>query len=37
LILVMRDGSIVEQGKHEELLSKNGYYASLYNSQFVRA
>jgi ATP-binding cassette, subfamily B, multidrug efflux pump len=37
LILVMHDGSIVEQGKHEELLSKNGYYASLYNSQFVRA
>jgi ATP-binding cassette subfamily B multidrug efflux pump len=37
LILVMRDGSIVEQGKHEELLSNNGYYASLYNSQFVRA
>ncbi|MFL5741955.1 MAG: ABC transporter ATP-binding protein [Flavisolibacter sp.] len=37
LILVMRDGSIVEQGKHEQLLSQNGYYASLYNSQFVRA
>lgn len=34
LILVMRDGSIVEQGKHEELLDKNGFYASLYNSQF---
>lgn len=35
LILVMRDGNIVEQGTHEELLSKNGFYASLYNSQFV--
>lgn len=37
LILVMRDGSIVEQGRHEQLLSENGYYASLYNSQFERA
>jgi ATP-binding cassette subfamily B multidrug efflux pump len=35
LILVMRDGNIVEQGKHKELLAKNGFYASLYNSQFV--
>ena len=35
LILVMRDGNIVEQGKHEELLKKNGFYASLYNSQFT--
>lgn len=35
LILVMRDGNIVEQGKHEELLKENGFYASLYNSQFV--
>jgi ATP-binding cassette subfamily B protein len=34
LILVMRDGNIVEQGKHTELLKQNGYYASLYNSQF---
>jgi ATP-binding cassette subfamily B protein len=34
LILVMDEGSIVEQGKHEELLSKNGFYAELYNSQF---
>ncbi len=33
-ILVMRDGDIVEQGNHEELLSKNGFYASLYQSQF---
>ena len=34
LILVMRDGRIVEQGRHVELLSKNGVYAALYNSQF---
>lgn len=34
LILVMKDGGIVEQGTHEELLSKNGFYAELYNSQF---
>ena len=33
-ILVMRDGDIVEQGKHEKLLAKNGFYAELYNSQF---
>jgi ATP-binding cassette subfamily B protein len=37
LIFVMKDGSIVEQGRHEQLLSQNGYYASLYNSQFARA
>jgi len=36
LILVMNDGSIVEQGTHKQLLSQNGFYASLYNSQFVR-
>lgn len=35
LILVMRDGNIVEQGNHEELLKKNGFYAELYNSQFA--
>jgi ATP-binding cassette, subfamily B, multidrug efflux pump len=35
VILVMKDGDIVEQGKHEELLAANGYYASLYRSQFV--
>ena len=35
LILVMRDGNIVEQGKHEELLKQQGFYASLYNSQFT--
>ena len=34
LILVMRDGDIVEQGKHEELLAQGGFYAELYNSQF---
>ena len=34
LILVMKDGDIIEQGNHEELLKKNGFYASLYNSQF---
>ena len=33
-ILVMDDGNIVEQGKHEELLALNGYYSELYNSQF---
>ena len=36
LILVMRDGDIVEQGSHEELLKKNGFYAELYNSQFEK-
>ncbi len=35
LILVMRDGRIVEQGKHEELLEKRGFYAQLYQSQFA--
>ena len=35
VILVMRDGHIVEQGNHEELLKKNGFYAKLYNSQFA--
>ena len=34
LILVMNHGDIVEQGNHEELLKKNGFYAKLYNSQF---
>ena len=34
LILVMKDGDIIEQGKHEELLERNGFYAELYNSQF---
>ena len=36
LILVMQEGNIVEQGNHEELLSKNGFYAELYNSQFEK-
>ena len=35
VILVMREGKIVEQGRHEELLEKNGFYAGLYNSQFA--
>ena len=34
VILVMKDGDIIETGNHEELLAKNGFYASLYNSQF---
>lgn len=37
LILVMKDGNIIEQGKHDELLAKDGFYASLYNSQFAKA
>lgn len=36
LILVMNDGNIVEQGNHETLLAKNGFYAKLYNSQFAK-
>ena len=35
VILVMKDGKIIEQGKHEELLAKKGFYANLYESQFV--
>lgn len=35
LILVMKDGNIIEQGKHDELLKKEGFYANLYNSQFA--
>ena len=35
LILVMDHGDIIEQGTHEELLAKNGFYAGMYNSQFV--
>lgn len=34
LILVMRDGKIVEQGRHDELLARGGFYQRLYNSQF---
>ena len=33
-IMVLKDGDIVEQGRHEELLAKGGFYADLYNSQF---
>lgn len=36
LILVMKDGNIVEQGKHNELIKKNGFYADIYNSQFQK-
>jgi len=35
LILVMKEGDIIEQGSHEELLDKKGFYYELYNSQFV--
>lgn len=35
LILVMKDGNIIEQGNHQELMSQNGFYAALYNSQFT--
>ena len=37
MILVMKDGDIVEQGSHRELIAKNGFYAQLYNSQFEQA
>lgn len=37
LILVMKDGDVIESGKHEELLKKGGFYAELYNSQFEQA
>ncbi|NFG61704.1 ABC transporter ATP-binding protein [Clostridium sp. CMCC3677] len=37
LILVMKDGDIIEQGNHENLLTNNGFYANLYNSQFEKA
>ena len=37
IILVMRDGDIVEQGNHQELMAQNGFYAQLYNSQFEQA
>ena len=35
IILVMKDGNIIEQGNHNELLLKGGFYAELYNSQFT--
>lgn len=37
IILVMKDGDIIEQGSHDELIAKNGFYAELYNSQFEKA
>ena len=37
VILVMKDGHIIEQGNHEELLAEGGFYAKLYNSQFAIA
>lgn len=37
VILVMKDGHIIEQGNHRELLEKKGFYAELYNSQFAIA
>ena len=37
LILVLKDGDVIESGNHEELMEKNGFYASLYNSQFDKA
>ncbi len=37
VILVMKDGNIIEQGSHEELLKQNGFYSTLYNSQFAKS
>ena len=37
LILVMKDGDIIESGTHETLMQRNGFYAALYNSQFEQA
>ena len=37
IILVMKDGQILEQGNHKNLLAKNGFYATLYNSQFIQS
>jgi ATP-binding cassette subfamily B protein len=36
VILVMKDGKIIEQGNHEELMRRNGFYTNLYNSQFAK-
>ena len=36
VILVMKDGNIIEQGNHETLLAQDGFYARLYNSQFAK-
>ena len=35
IILVMKDGNIIEQGSHDELMKQNGFYCTLYNSQFA--
>ena len=35
VILVMKDGNIIEKGNHEELMAQNGFYTNLYNSQFA--
>jgi ATP-binding cassette subfamily B protein len=37
VILVMKDGEIIEKGKHQELLSRGGFYAKLYQSQFAKS
>ena len=37
LILVMKDGNIIEKGTHEELMAQGGFYESLYNSQFAES
>ena len=37
IILVMKDGNVIEQGSHAELLNKNGFYAQLYNSQYAKS
>ena len=37
MILVMRDGDVIESGTHDELMAKGGFYAELYNSQFEQA
>ena len=37
IILVMKDGNVIEQGRHNELLARGGFYAELYNSQFAKS
>ena len=37
IILVMKDGKIIEQGNHESLMAANGFYTKLYNAQFAKA
>jgi ABC-type multidrug transport system, ATPase and permease components len=36
LILVVKDGEIIERGTHEELMAENGFYTNMYNSQFTK-